>query len=784
MRSHIIRHSFLLPLLLLAFCYNLPASAAVTCPLTVTGGTVPCPVPVSAYQSLQDEAVQVLEAKGYPADMTPAFARNAIRAYVFARLLSIIQEDPAERSQQEQDAYAVFKNAVHDDHVAIAANAYAYWKSLDDGDPCFSGGSSQSRVYVPPNALVSLLCEAFQDKKPNQREVYRGRGATETYDALLTGSGAYQVAAVLNKLDWFAGGVDLSQGALFQHDSAAQKRYQQAMDQITGMVSNDNKIDFLTALFVDGISLELTPATVVKGLLVLGTTAWQTGDFTAIGNDLRAELAASYAAQPDLKQMANGPLTELMLVFMGQVLGPPVEAPAPVPHPCLFNSGDSCQYWHIDTADPDHINDTYAGLTPPNGMVGSDLAMRPKDGSNWTNTSELSPPAGVALWAVKVPGKSYLNGELGGFSTRLQDPLQPGVNSPLDLHIDPHSGLSVYVADNFLVQLPFNDTTGKEKPDDWKYDTVLKYRGWNGDWWKAYFVNGTFLQLRNSRPLQGLVQVAGFQQDDGGQVIQNGTYHDGYTYCKAWTTGDSYQSGSYRVYGQVDGNCLLLSRDFDLSQIAVGDVIAIGGQTRTIKNIVNCEGTDLDNLGDVEDLFIGQMRCDQNSDPGHTLDPATTNWNGRAIIVNTPLASLKGTYGGPSRWFTLRKLHKLNSCGKATTGSNLFSCKTEAHQDPATGVVTNYNPKDYSNCPNFGPSFPGHPSVVQGGNDAYLLLDSALGSGVAVHQTGLLLQPAGALSSHRRNRLVRHLSASAAGRGRLLHGCRPDHGECRRRCSR
>ncbi len=111
------RQFVLLSLLFLAFCCSqaAPARAAgmVSCPLTVSGATVPCPVPVPAYQFLQNEAVQVLAAKGYPADLTPKFARNAIRAYVFARLLGIIQEDPSKRSAEEQTAYDTLQSGVH-----------------------------------------------------------------------------------------------------------------------------------------------------------------------------------------------------------------------------------------------------------------------------------------------------------------------------------------------------------------------------------------------------------------------------------------------------------------------------------------------------------------------------------------------------------------------------------------------------------------------------------------------------------------------------------------------
>ncbi len=82
---------------------------------------------------------------------------------------------------------------------------------------------------------------------------------------------------------------------------------------------------------------------------------------------------------------------------------------------------------------------------------------------------------------------------------------------------------------------------------------------------------------------------------------------------------------------------------------------------------------------------------------------------------------------GPSRWFTLRKLLPVDTCGRATTGSNLFSCKQETYQlIPGLNLpkaTLNYNPTDFANCPNFGPSFPGHPSVLQGGHNGYLLQD-------------------------------------------------------------
>jgi len=114
---------------------------------------VPDPVPVSGWAFLADEAVEALAAQGFPAELAPDFARSAIRAYTFARLIEIIGKPSEDRSEAEQVAYNWFRSAVQSSRLAIARNAVTYWESLRDGDPCWSGGNPNSGVY--PESVTS-----------------------------------------------------------------------------------------------------------------------------------------------------------------------------------------------------------------------------------------------------------------------------------------------------------------------------------------------------------------------------------------------------------------------------------------------------------------------------------------------------------------------------------------------------------------------------------------------------------------------------------------------------
>ncbi|MBK7469289.1 MAG: hypothetical protein IPI73_00340 [Betaproteobacteria bacterium] len=231
---------------------------------------------------------------------------------------------------------------MQDNRVALQ-NAVRCWESLNAGNPCFSGGNPASGIYVPPNFIVSLFCSLFQDEKPNQREVYRGQGAAEAYDQLLTRNGAVELTAVLDDLDWFAARAVTDSGPLFAPDSQAEKDYQGALN-VFRFIRGKEKVGFLLSL----INPSAAPDFVIRALLVLGTTVWDLVDFAVIGNDLHAAAAAAETADPGLEAMLDGPLTEVALVFMGSVLVP-ATPPAGIPQsrPCGFHAGYQCSYWAI-----------------------------------------------------------------------------------------------------------------------------------------------------------------------------------------------------------------------------------------------------------------------------------------------------------------------------------------------------------------------------------------------------------------------------------------------------
>ncbi|MBK7469288.1 MAG: hypothetical protein IPI73_00335 [Betaproteobacteria bacterium] len=306
------------------------------------------------------------------------------------------------------------------------------------------------------------------------------------------------------------------------------------------------------------------------------------------------------------------------------------------------------------------------------------FALKRQGDSGWEASADLSPltidGSAIRPWALPVVGDATnVNGELGGSSTRRHDPLPNGVNNPNQLRLAKSTGLSTGIADGFFIQVPAD--AGTASPAEWKYGTTAKYRNWQGEWWTAMFVNGTFLHVRNSVEIAGYAQVGGVVQKDGGLIIQDGTYTDGYSYCKGWARFQSQAPGVLpeRDAGKVDGQCLLLSKDFDHAALRVGDLIEIGGQRRTITAKVTCEGPRLDNTGPLIDLFMGQLYCDEN-DPGdsYPIDPETSNWNRTAIVVDPPVASLVGD--AASDWFAIRRFADIDTCARATTGIASFFC--------------------------------------------------------------------------------------------------------------
>ncbi len=95
-------------------------------------------------------------------------------------------------------------------------------------------------------------------------------------------------------------------------------------------------------------------------------------------------------------------------------------------------------------------------------------------------------------------------------------------------------------------------------------------------------MHGTFLHVRDSRPLPGAVQVAGFLK-----------HNDKKGGCKGWkvVTASGSLSSEIRDTSQVDGNCVLLHNHYPSSpELSAGDRISIGGQVRTIKALVGCWG--------------------------------------------------------------------------------------------------------------------------------------------------------------------------------------------------
>ena len=273
-----------------------------------------------------------------------------------------------------------------------------------------------------------------------------------------------------------------------------------------------------------------------------------------------------------------------------------------------------------------------------------------------------------------------------------------GVTSPNELRLPKTFGLSAYVADGFLVQAP------ADGGPDWKYGTTLKYKNWQGEWWEARLVGNTFLHVRNGVELAGFAQVGGFVQKDGGMIIADGNT-GGYTYCKAWTRGQQ-EAGDFlpfRDYDKGDGQCILLETSFDASQLSIGDRIEIGGQVRTVKDKVNCEGPVLDNQG-IFDLFMGYIRCDEDETGGYPQSLWDQSWNRTALIVDPPLQQLVGEYG-PSERLAIRKLVDIDTCGKRTTGINAFTC------GPVASIITN-DRHDFASCPVFGGPINGDTSLA------------------------------------------------------------------------
>ena len=338
-------------------------------------------------------------------------------------------------------------------------------------------------------------------------------------------------------------------------------------------------------------------------------------------------------------------------------------------------------------SDPDAVVARYAAndSTPPARTATDPQFILRKQGSG---TSTVSPTlqnanADLVPW---VASDSAGNGLLYDASSARNVSENTGtrifVGGPTEHNTyDSGDGYSSYIHDEmFVTQLA---TSNQPIPSTWAYQQGIRYVDWNGNWWIAWYQDGTFLHVKIAAPIAPV--TPGDATDDMGlsPCVEN-PYVPGFPYTSL------YQFESR-------GGCLFFGNSSYVSTVHAGDALLVDGQVRIADRETECYYVNHDAIQVAFGIALGaNSHCSNTNTDNGPVDNtghgfAANAWALKAG-VSTDWAAISGwdvlgaIFDLPKETFELgarddhaMRLLQVNACAGrtgCTDGTNLQTCRT------------------------------------------------------------------------------------------------------------
>lgn len=549
-----------------------------------------------AWGFLESEAVTLLDPAGLGPDPV-RYRREQIRAYVFARLLQIVQLG---RSWTDQEAAAMdhLEDLILAQRRATAHNALLFYdvRNLYDlgcpGDSIFLAG--------PLYAYVGLPC-AFTKMFGNTPTVgaFTGAGWTETFRTASDFGPGRVAADTINALTLWLN-LKISPTAS-PEEGEILREFADFLEGFTlrGAFPQQGIMDMLLTAIMPLVGQSISSldwAGIAMGVAVI--TAYGIANAT-ISENVRAELATNLSeananlavastlppgSVVDFRVLLQGEnVVELLFAVLSETM-PNIPDPAD----CAFDSrAQGCLHFASFPQDPDFVSARYPEPTPPTHDPRWDpvFDVRCHDRFCVHGEGEVSELANLMSWTISdsAGDRKLFDRE----SARGLDPTSVPDTTPLPFLI--YYGFSSYIANRAIVTRLVRPGGHPVAVDDstWIYRQGIRYVDWDGNWVNAWY-----------RPETGDFYHVRFADRVPGAFVPGDKYRGyGFTGC-VWNGGPVVIGGGSSTKS-LGPDCLFAEIDPrpDVTGLRPGDTLLLLGQQRVVDKADFCYHEDLHIFG-------------------------------------------------------------------------------------------------------------------------------------------------------------------------------------------
>lgn len=575
----------------------------------ISGGPVTVPLlnqgAAAAWGYLVDEAKGLLMAHGTPKDLTEPHARALMRSYVYLQLIHIIDEAHSGQtlSPQDQTALAYLEAQMAQERHWEYVDAFAKYQNFaTTQQDCVAGtGPVYSDGSPGMGGIGCVFAQAF-GSQPSAAQ-FTAVGFTEATRAFTDSAPATALFDTAYSLSWW-GTLSAAEG-----ETPEQVQFGEVVKDVLRDKLREVGVEALqeagTALFELGAGESGAASWAVAAValaLIAASGIWNRADNLSTANRLHSNATSTPTVGIDeLAQLSGSPggATELLYVVMGETLPPgqatPSTATGSNAFPCSFEASASCSGYTL-AADPDHVTERYAAdaATPPAHTAGDpDFLLRQQgSGTKTVSATMQRVDASLVPWiASDRQGNALLYDassarDVSANTTSLTT-VAVGDSTSFTEHnlYSTGNGYTSYIHNNmFVTQLAHGSTTPawSADPATWMYQSGVRYVDWQGNWWQAWYRDGTFLHVKVASPLGSVTPGDGSIDFGLGPCVYDPV-----------VLGGSYAS-LYRFDGR--GRCLFADDASKVSTVSKGDAVLVDGQMRVVTGTSECYYIDQDNL--------------------------------------------------------------------------------------------------------------------------------------------------------------------------------------------
>ena len=523
------------------------------------------------------------------------YTRSLIRSYIFVQLINIIDaaNSGATLSSQDQGALTYLEGQIDQERSWTYLDAYAkYIKLAETQQNCspgtgaeFADGSfgmggftaASTRCSGTPRPPLSSLPPALPRRsRPSQTP--RQQPSFSTLRTALAGGARCRSSRARHPLS----------NRPRRNCTRCSKRLTELGQEVLSEVG--------TALFEMASDESGTAGMVIAAIslgLILASGIWNSVNATDTETALESNAATTPNVGPtDLAELTTGSgMPELLYVVLAQTLPSGTSIPSSASgtnsFPCSFDPSASydvgTNYYkgclgYTFASDPDYVASRYPrGSTAPTHTSSDPDFLLSQQGSSATTLSTTLQNSNTYL----VPWESTDSKGNPNFydqsSARDVGGISEGTNCnaptvALGISYPPLAGYSSYIDDNMFVTSLATCGAGANG-STWLYNPGIRYVDWSGNWWVAWYQDGTFMHVKVANAIGGTL-TPGNESTDAAEspCVEN----------------FSIYGPPFTALSKVGGpDCLFASPGANLNGLD-GQSVLVDGQLRVVRGVVDC----------------------------------------------------------------------------------------------------------------------------------------------------------------------------------------------------